>query len=100
MIKIHDIRSRDTIPPPLKGEGLRAAAARCPTNERTDESYLLAIGPDAQVNVTEGSASHPLGDAVFLQIQQSNKDKREEGITRETHGQGRGQQGSPVIGSP
>jgi hypothetical protein len=40
-----------------------AAAAARVTEERT---YLFAIGPDSQINISKGSSSYSLGDTVFL----------------------------------
>ena len=39
----------------------------------TAATYLLSIGSDTQINITEGSTTNPLSNAVFLRVTESNK---------------------------
>ena len=44
---------------------LVAAATDTPTAQSGISTHLLPVGPDAEVDITEGTAAHPLGDAVL-----------------------------------
>ena len=43
----------------------RRRRCRYPTARNGISTHLLPVGPDAEVDITEGTAAHPLGDAVL-----------------------------------
>ena len=43
----------------------RRRRCRYPTARNAISTHLLPVGPDAEVDITEGTAAHPLGDAVL-----------------------------------
>ena len=43
----------------------RRCRCRYPTARNAISTHLLPVGPDAEVDITEGTAAHPLGDAVL-----------------------------------